>query len=672
MYKYFDYFKNHFSFILCSLILVFPLFLFDVNDYEEYGQGFYSVRYFYSSFNNFFSNYDFSLGLGANLPIGQGLNFYPTSIFSFNYKLFIITSTILNFYIQYYFFLRLLNVLNISIDKIYIFFLNFLLLSTYTNLAYTYFNDWISAHTLYSIFFGLIFYLIKYGIDKSGRSFNKFTLLFLVAFINSHLAYLLFFLFFLFLIVLLNIKKFKIKPKILILPIIVTLIICVPKVLELFIIYESSPNFDEQFQNFENIFYILFYPVNFILRICDYFLNSSLSYEIAINSFSLGYGPHLIFGLIISLILIIKKKSKLIFNLDKIYLGFFGLILFINFLPFGNYSLFFRDFLNITFLIILVFFLNQSIYKKFKNFILFILVLSNTLMFTESYRFLKFNDLGYKSKISNIEYSTEFKDYLNSISKKDEKFFRIYLSEKVFLDVNDKRNIFYKSNGILTPKDFTLYNLNILNVSLKNHLNSNLRVSNIIMRDEIYPINDEIENNFLMNFYQIKYLLIYETETKKINLSNFIEERSFVFDNKRIIILRNLNFGKNLLIGKKNNLKKCNEELIVDCLVDNQKEFEENDKVIISKILNNNIVINNTNKKNVKFVLPFVKNNFWGIDNKNLIYNKLKVIDLEPGEKILIKDKDFLSTSNKILMILTFIFFTYYIYFHRRSLIKLK
>ena len=100
MYKYSNFIWKHFSYILCSTIIVFPIIFFDVNDYEEYNQGVYSVKYLFSSFNNFFSNYNFDLGLGASMPFGQGLFFYPTSLMSFNLELFITSTLLINFFIQ--------------------------------------------------------------------------------------------------------------------------------------------------------------------------------------------------------------------------------------------------------------------------------------------------------------------------------------------------------------------------------------------------------------------------------------------------------------------------------------------------------------------------------------------------------------------------------------------
>ena len=61
-----------------------------------------------------------------------------------------------------------------------------------------------------------------------------------------------------------------------------------------------------------------------------------------------------------SLILLFKKKSKFIFNLDKIYILSFIILIFINSLPIGNYAIFLRDYMNIIFLFIFVLILNKK------------------------------------------------------------------------------------------------------------------------------------------------------------------------------------------------------------------------------------------------------------------------------------------------------------------------
>ena len=84
MIAYNQFLKKHLSYFFWLLVISLPILIYDINDYEEYNQGFYSIKYLYSNFINFFLNYYNKLGLVAIIPIGQGLFLYPTSIFAFS------------------------------------------------------------------------------------------------------------------------------------------------------------------------------------------------------------------------------------------------------------------------------------------------------------------------------------------------------------------------------------------------------------------------------------------------------------------------------------------------------------------------------------------------------------------------------------------------------------
>jgi len=162
MSKFYNLLIKDRIFIFSSLALLIPLILFSVNGYEEYDQGIYSARYMYSDILNFFSNFNIKLGMGSTFPIGQGLFFYPTSFFSFNLKLFITTTVILNSLIQYSYFkkicIKILKIKNNNFFKI----VSVLLIISLPNLSYNYIDDWISMYTSYTILFPLIYYTIKY------------------------------------------------------------------------------------------------------------------------------------------------------------------------------------------------------------------------------------------------------------------------------------------------------------------------------------------------------------------------------------------------------------------------------------------------------------------------------------------------------------------------------
>ena len=285
-------------------------------------------------------------------------------------------------------------------------------------------------------------------------------------------------------------------------------------------------------------------------------------------------------------------------------------------------------------------------------------------MFTVSFWHLKSNNVISIFKNSNNKYSNNLENYLVSIKSYDNIFSRIYISENVFKDINYRKNIFYKINNIYSPKDFTKFNLNILNVTLKNSSNDNIRIPEFRMYNLLYPVNKEIESRFLMNFYQIKFLFIYEDELKKIDASNFIVEKKFVIDEKKLLILRNLDFGKyQYEIEDYNDLSTCNEKVISLCLLNDKKKFQKNNKIKIFKTSNNRIEIKNFNDRKINLLLPFVEKNLWNKDDENLIYEKFKLVNLDVNEKLVIDNKSFLFIINKLIMIFTLITFTHHVFF---------
>ena len=669
MIAYNQFLKKHLSYFFWLLVISLPILIYDINDYEEYNQGFYSIKYLYSNFINFFSNYDNKLGLGAIMPIGQGLFFYPTSIFAFSYKLFILSTFILNIFIQYYFFLRISKLLGISNKYKYNFFVNAILVICLANFVYNYIDDWISLHTLYSIFFAKLFYLIKFKFRKKTNSLNKLTIFFLIGFLNGHLAYVFFSTIFLLLIVIFNISNFKFNVKILIIPFLICLVICVPNIFNFIDIYSTYPDLKIPKPIYEDITKSLWYPINFFFRICDYFFNLNLTNNYTyFHSKILGYGPQLIFGFFFSLILLFKKKSKFIFNLDKIYILSFIILIFINSLPIGNYAIFLRDYMNIIFLFIFVLILNKNIYLSFSNICLALFFISNLMMLVESFRFLKTNDVSYNLNNLQKKYSNELKNYLNSISK-DKRFFRIYLSEKVFKDINNRRNLYYKKNDIYTPKDFTKYKLAVLNVHLKNNPNNNIRKPKLKLHDQLFPLNNEIENKFLMNFYQIKYLFIYEKELLKINLSNFKKIKKFNFDDKSLIIFENQNFGNQYTLSNLNNLKSCQEYSLVDCLVKDKNKFNVNNKIHINKISDNKIEVINLNNNDVNIVLPFIDYHNQKY-NENLLYKKFKIKNIKKNNQVIVNYSSNSFIFIKIAVILSLMYLTYISYIRKQKKFK--
>ena len=239
----------------------------------------------------------------------------------------------------------------------------------------------------------------------------------------------------------------------------------------------------------------------------------------------------------------------------------------------------------------------------------------------------------------------------------------------MYKDINNRRNLYYKENDIFTPKDFTKYKLAVLNVHLKNNPSNNIRKPKLKLHDQLFPLNNEIENKFLMNFYQIKYLFIYEKELLKINLSNFKKIKKFNFDDKSLIIFENQNFGNQYTLSNLNNLKSCQEYSLVDCLVKDKNKFNVNNKSHINKISDNKIEVINLNNNDVNIVLPFI--DYYNQKyNENLLYKKFKIKNIKKNNQIIVNYSSNRFIFIKIAVIFSLMYLIYISYIRKQKNFK--
>ena len=66
------------------------------------------------------------------------------------------------------------------------------------------------------------------------------------------------------------------------------------------------------------------------------------------------------------------------------------------------------------------------------------------------FQIFKTNDVSYNLNNLQKKYSNELKNYLNSISK--DKDFSEFIYEKVFKDINNRRNLYYKKMTFIHQK----------------------------------------------------------------------------------------------------------------------------------------------------------------------------------------------------------------------------
>jgi len=661
-----DLFLKFFFTIAISL----PILFFKVNDFEEYSQGIFSTIFLFSNINNFFSNFNSSIALGSSLPIGQGLFFYPTSFLSFNLDLFYFSTLFMNLLIQAYYFEKILKNLKIHfIHKFYNYLFNFLLIISVPNLAYNYIDNWISVHVSFTIYFPIIYYLIKYQNKGKIDSLGKISIFLIVYLYNGHIGYFLQFLTFLILFILINKTQVFINKKYFLFITIFLLLICFPRVYEYLVMYLSYPQnlLDNSIGNVSvfktsNYIEMLLLPINYLLRILDYIFQTDFSNKnIIFNGRELGYGFQVLFSLIVAFWTILKNFSKRILYIDYIFLLFLSMIILLSIIDFQTYLNLSRDIIFILSLIILSFFLSKITSKKIKLIVILLLVVPNILLFMESLRHLVLNDANNIINEKKTSQNVFFKKELNKLSNDKSQFFRIYLSEQIFQEINQNNSIFFKKVGINTFKDFNKYNLNIFNVNLKNTSFVPIRRPWLSMHNSLYPMMTEIEDHFFMSFYRVKYLIIYENEFKKIISKNFKISNSFVFNDKKLLIVENTDFSNLLILENNRNLDiLCNSDLKIECLNNTKDKFYKNNQVIIEKISNNIFHVKNNNNYSVKLLFPFLhNNNLMKKNNFSYLFENFKILEIPQNKNIEINYISVKYIFIKTIIILLFFLFIY-------------
>ena len=142
--------------------LLFPIFIYGSFDKEEFSYSFVATQIVNDSLNNFFfKTFSDQFAFGVNFPFGTGIYYLPNIVSS---KIAYLTSSILIcLLIQYYFLTRVLSIIKVNKS----FFIIIILIFSPINIRYIFYHDWISHLFLYSLSFGIIYYLLKIFYKKN-------------------------------------------------------------------------------------------------------------------------------------------------------------------------------------------------------------------------------------------------------------------------------------------------------------------------------------------------------------------------------------------------------------------------------------------------------------------------------------------------------------------------
>ncbi len=179
------------------------------------------------------------------------------------------------------------------------------------------------------------------------------------------------------------------------------------------------------------------------------------------------------------------------------------------------------------------------------------------------------------------------------------------------------------------------------------------------MYSTIEPRLEEINHNIFFNLFNIRYLLILESEKKMINFSKFKEITQIKFESDIILLLEKINTSKVIINDSKildsNN---CKSYPMVQCLLNIKSLFSLSDKITIKRLGLNKYEIMNDSDKSEKIILPFVYDYGWKSVSGSIkkVNNTLLYLELPQNSKDVIYYKDSIRLYLKILSVFTFIF----------------
>ncbi len=270
------------------------------------------------------------------------------------------------------------------------------------------------------------------------------------------------------------------------------------------------------------------------------------------------------------------------------------------------------------------------------------------------------------SHFNMLKTNKDYKEFpFNKLSKKinisENNPEKTYLSDGIWKLIRTKEigsKIFNDAN-IFHYRDLLDYKIFPFNGEFKNSSKYQLRKSKTKMYSTIEPRLEEINHNIFFNLFNIRYLLILESEKKMINFSKFKEITQIKFESDIILLLEKINTSKVIINDSKildsNN---CKSYPMVQCLLNIKSLFSLSDKITIKRLGLNKYEIMNDSDKSEKIILPFVYDYGWKSVSGSIkkVNNTLLYLELPQNSKDVIYYKDSIRLYLKILSVFTFIF----------------
>jgi len=329
------------------------------------------------------------------------------------------------------------------------------------------------------------------------------------------------------------------------------------------------------------------------------------------------------------------------FTLDAVYIfngKFFGdNIYYSKISEIFSAKWFFRDLAIIFGSIIFLQFFSYIKSRVFKFVMVFLILYVGSSIYLKSFnQFItdQNNFIVNKIKISPLKESLNFQ-------KESTELNRISISERA-MGVRTMRNL-YRDQGIFSLYDLNDYGLRPFQVWTKNISHKEFNKEKTLLYGGIYPNNKLLSNNFFLNLFHIKYILLTKSELTIIKDSEYKILSKIKTKNKDLILIeRDLD---TVLLKSENvnifnsEMKKCmNKDLtLLECALKFEKYFINIDekKFFFERKKLNNYQIKSNIDTNDLWIFPFKFDPNWKSDTqlKNLS-NFLIGLQLNKDKKV--------------------------------------
>jgi hypothetical protein len=203
--------------------------------------------------------------------------------------------------------------------------------------------------------------------------------------------------------------------------------------------------------------------------------------------------------------------------------------------------------------------------------------------------------------------------------------------------------------------------------------NDQIQISNFFLYGELVPNYDEINNEIFLSIFNIKYLLIYQSEISKIIYpENFIKLKEIKINNaESLFFLKRINHDKKIIVsGSDINNIKCKNQNLIECINKFDFFFKTSNNYLVHKIKNNKYkIINKTNLPNNDYLVSqFLYSKKWKASSESSISNlsdRLLIIKVKDELSIFYND-----TLRRYLMsasLATLLFLVLFILFFKKK-----